>query len=179
MPYISRLYSSRLDDRWVTMSGAKVLLGDDGEVKGGLGGKYTGQNVSAVGSKKVNITPREMSSMVAPMVAGEKQAFDAANKKLSDRQTNISRDRANLERYKAEREGNDQFDQKAVRESISRQQSEIERGEKTLARFENAQRKAQASYDTARERARQSLSTRYNVTPVAPVDTPIQRQRAR
>lgn len=82
-PNLERLLASvRLDDRWVTMNGARVLLGDDGEVKGGLGGKYTGQNVSSVGkagaSKSISdkdAQRAEMASSLNKATTAQERAF--------------------------------------------------------------------------------------------------------
>ena len=41
-------YSLAFDDRWITINGARVLLDDDGDVKGGAGGKFTGSNIHDV-----------------------------------------------------------------------------------------------------------------------------------
>ena len=38
-------------DDWVTINNAKVNVGDDGEIKAGMGGKYTGQKIGEIGKK--------------------------------------------------------------------------------------------------------------------------------
>ena len=39
-----------LDDRWITTeNGSRVLLGDDGEIKAGMGGKFNGQKIGELG----------------------------------------------------------------------------------------------------------------------------------
>jgi hypothetical protein len=40
-----------LDERWITLqNGSHVLLGEGGEIKAGMGGKFNGGNIKTVGS---------------------------------------------------------------------------------------------------------------------------------
>ncbi len=39
-------------DQWKTIKGAKVLIGEGGEVKAGMGGKFTGRKIEALGQKE-------------------------------------------------------------------------------------------------------------------------------
>ena len=48
----SRTDSDLDPDGWVTINNAKVNIGDDGEIKAGMGGKYTGQKISEIGKSK-------------------------------------------------------------------------------------------------------------------------------
>lgn len=67
------------DDEWKTINGAKVLLGEGGEIKGGLGGKYTGQKLSALG-KKVSSSSQQNSSSTSLPVSSEKDWSVAATR---------------------------------------------------------------------------------------------------
>ena len=88
-PYLYRyLHAPRLDERWVTMNGARVLLSDDGEVLGGLGGKYTGQNVGSVGKGSVEkqYTPEQQKK-----ISNTQKNIDKTKKDINREETNISR----------------------------------------------------------------------------------------
>ena len=53
------------DDEWITMKGARILLDDHGNVKGGAGGKFNGRNAAQerqrIAAKKLHsMTPQQM-----------------------------------------------------------------------------------------------------------------------
>ena len=46
---IARFLGDAENEKWITTEqGSHVLLGPGGEIKGGLGGKFTGQNISSL-----------------------------------------------------------------------------------------------------------------------------------
>jgi len=48
------------NDRWITLeNGSRVLLDDDGNIKGGLGGKYTGKKLGRAFGKNPTDTPQK------------------------------------------------------------------------------------------------------------------------
>ncbi|MCL2357018.1 MAG: hypothetical protein FWC70_07660 [Defluviitaleaceae bacterium] len=48
-PNLERFFNVvRLDEQWVTMNGARVLISDDGEIKSGLDGKHNGENITNI-----------------------------------------------------------------------------------------------------------------------------------
>ena len=54
------------EDRWITVeNGEHVLLGEGGEIKGGMGGKYTGKKIGELNKKNHNkgLTPEQQSAI--------------------------------------------------------------------------------------------------------------------
>ncbi|MDR0454701.1 MAG: hypothetical protein LBH05_07825 [Deferribacteraceae bacterium] len=51
--------ADKKDDRWITVksNGEHILIGKGGEIKAGLGGKFTGQKISGIKNKPTDKTP--------------------------------------------------------------------------------------------------------------------------
>ena len=49
---------TKLDDDWITIKGAHTLVGEGGEIKAGMGDKFTGQKVSEIGRERPRPAPR-------------------------------------------------------------------------------------------------------------------------
>ena len=49
---------TKLDDDWITIKGAHALVGESGEIKAGMGDKFTGQKVSEIGKERPRPAPR-------------------------------------------------------------------------------------------------------------------------
>ena len=75
-PNRDRFDSDGLDpDAWRTVNGAKVNIGEGGEIKAGMGGKYTGQKINEIGKKQKTASP-ELAAKRADIEAIKAQMED-------------------------------------------------------------------------------------------------------
>ena len=98
LPLLLRTHSSRVimpirirvrigdADQWITVhpnggTGTHILIGSNGEIKAGAGGKFNGQRLSSIGTKSntwAPMTKRSMASNYPPkLTANEKSALSS------------------------------------------------------------------------------------------------------
>ena len=96
-------------DDWVTINNAKVNIGDDGEIKAGMGGKYTGQKIGEIGSKPKPKLKRKKGRHVSdnPSYRAAKKEIDEMQRKAYGNKRISGDARAELIREYIEQQTND------------------------------------------------------------------------
>lgn len=134
-------------DRWRTLSnGSRVLLGEGGEIKAGMGGKYTGQNIADVGNK--SSTPTSESPELAAKRA-EVEAFRQAYESSigTEGPTAIKMRKQALERREKELQEMEAAENAPAANNEPANFSEVD--ETTLARLESESARAATSMSQA------------------------------
>ena len=169
------LYNAVKDDRWITTeNGHRALIGEDGTIKAGFGGKYNGRNIGTLGKNNPNNPDNQANSgnnnapkpqpnareagkiIKNAMPTSVIQEFNETQENLNKARENaetkafqVNRAKSELQSYQNERLGNDRFDQNAVREGIALREKEVARTERNLKTAENRQQKAQRDFEAA------------------------------
>ena len=77
------------EDRWITLeNGSRVLLGKNGEIKGGMGGKYNGMTLEEMANASAGNSPQDITKLMGPEYKNLK-GQQAIDKLLQEKQGHV------------------------------------------------------------------------------------------